>query len=390
MDYDSIFRPSVTHLMSSVGPICARRLKRTRRRCDSSHREDCLTCQTQVHEQGRHANGEDFQMRTSVTRSSGEQMGETGLNGDPSDSTSLHVSPGFELIDTFPSFLEYWEAARKEPVEDRIKRWETEYISRWPELRDKQIDSRRRDRVDWRSVACRRIFPHLEAQLPAMRRIHNHLAAWIGPLFLKAAAMYDLPFQPVFVIYVGIGVGAGWATRFEGRRAVLFGLENAAELGWTDRHSVEATIAHELGHLAHQEWRARAGLPERPKREGPYWSLYEEGFAVCFERAVAGHFHWSAESGWVDWCQRNLAWLASSYLRTVRHRRPVRRFFGSWYRVRGHTETGHYLGYEVVRGWSEHLSLPEIAILSESEVRRQARHSLLELARHTDYAHEIS
>ena len=123
-----------------------------------------------------------------MIRSSGEQTGETRSNGDTSDSTSLHVSPGFELIDTFPFFHECWEATRKEPIEDRIKRRETEYISRWAELRGKQIDSHRRDSVDWRSVVRRRILPHLEALLPATRRIHNHLAAWIGPLFLKAAA----------------------------------------------------------------------------------------------------------------------------------------------------------------------------------------------------------
>lgn len=307
-------------------------------------------------------------------------MEETRVNRDPSDSTPLHASTRFEIIDTFPSFQEYWEASRKEPVKDQIKRWESEYISRWPGLREKLIDSYRNDNVDWRSVARRRIFPHLESRLPAMRRIHDHLAARAGPVFLKAAAMYDLPFHPVFVIYVGIGVGAGWATRFKGRRAVLFGLENAAELGWTDRRSVEATIAHELGHLAHQEWRARAGLLERPKREGPYWSLYEEGFAVFFERAVAGRFHWPPESGWAAWCQRNLAWLAASYLRTIQRRRSAHQFFGSWHRVRGHTESGHYLGYEVVRGWSERLSLPEIAILDESEVRRKGRDSLLELS----------
>jgi hypothetical protein len=288
----------------------------------------------------------------------------------------------FELIDTFPAFLNYWEASRNDSLECRIKRWETDYLSPWPELRIKQIEEYRRDNVDWHSVARHRIFPRLKTRLPAMSKIHDNLVAGVGPTFRKAAVMFDIPFEPSFVIHVGIGIGAGWGTRFGGRRAILFGLESAAEMDWTDRQAVEALIAHELGHLAHQEWRARAKLAERPERDGPYWRLYEEGFATCFEQDVTGRVHWPKESGWLGWCRQNRTWLASVFLNAVRRRRSVRRFFASWYRIRGHIECGYFLGHETIKEWKHMEALREIAILSEEEVRRRTRRSLLEMAHH--------
>jgi hypothetical protein len=130
-----------------------------------------------------------------------------------------------------------------------------------------------------------------------MCRIHDLLVARAGPVFRKASTLFEVPLEPRFVIHVGIGVGAGWGTRFGGHRAVLFGLENAAEMGWTSRQLVEALIVHELGHLAHQEWRARAKLAEHPGRVGPYWRLYDEGFATRFELEVAGHVRWPTQPG---------------------------------------------------------------------------------------------
>ena len=143
---------------------------------------------------------------------------------------------------------------------------------------------------------------------------------------------------------------------------------------------VDALIAHELGHLAHQEWRVEANLPERPTRAGPYWSLYDEGFATRFEQEVTGRVRWPTKPGWLDWCQQNRAWLAANFMRAVQRRSSVRRFFGSWYRIRGHAECGYYLGHEVVDGWRQERTLSEIAIFSEEKMRRLSRQSLLGMA----------
>lgn len=285
----------------------------------------------------------------------------------------------FELIDTFPAFLNYWRGSQADSIERRIDRWEQEYLAAWPELRAKQIREYKRGSVDWRRVARHRVFPQLEARLPDMEEAHGNLVASVGPVFQKAASLFNLQFKPRFVIYVGIGIGAGWGTRFGGNRAVLFGLENVAEMGWTNRQMTEALVAHELGHLAHQEWRTRAGLSEQPERGGPYWRLYEEGFATRFEGEVTGRIRWPREPGWLSWCQQNRSWLATTFLRAVQRRSSVRRFFGSWYKIRGHAECGYFLGHEVVGWWRRKETLPEIAVLSEDEVRHRSRESLLKM-----------
>jgi hypothetical protein len=86
-----------------------------------------------------------------------------------------------------------------------------------------------------------------------------------------------------FVIYVGIGCGAGWATTFGDSPAVLFGLENIAERGWEDPGTILGLVAHELGHLVHFAWRLRGG---KSAGSGPWWQLYEEGFAQECESRI--------------------------------------------------------------------------------------------------------
>jgi hypothetical protein len=48
--------------------------------------------------------------------------------------------PAFELIDAFPAFQAFRKASRGELIEGRLRRWETEYISQWPELKEKLIE----------------------------------------------------------------------------------------------------------------------------------------------------------------------------------------------------------------------------------------------------------
>ena len=75
-------------------------------------------------------------------------------------------------------------------------------------------------------------------------------------------------------LYVGIGVGAGWATTYQGQPACLHGLEKCAELHWVDRDTLAALAAHELGHLAHEHWWLWQGLGGLATGTGPLWRLY--------------------------------------------------------------------------------------------------------------------
>lgn len=285
----------------------------------------------------------------------------------------------YEVLDTFPAFDRVWRKVRTLPPEQQLASWRRDYLRPWPELFRKQAADYRDQGVAWRDVALHRIFPHLDARLARMRKVRASILRAIPGAVSRCRAKLGLDFPVTFVIHVGIGGGAGWSTTFGGRPAVLFGLENAAELGWTDSVTAAALVAHEIAHLLHERWRRRSGLPGADGRPGPWWRLYEEGFATYCELDLGpiGNHH-STERGqnWLGWCRANRRRLATLFLRTVTSRRPTHRFFGSWNHVDDYIDTGYYLGSEVIRDGASRYSLREIACWSSGTVRLRARNTL--------------
>jgi len=275
-----------------------------------------------------------------------------------------------KIVDTFPAFLTYWDKAQHLSLDQQIAAWEQEYLASWPELLAKQADNYQADGLDWRLVAREKVFPYLPASMVAMREAHRNLLASCQPIFIKAQQALDFESDVQFVIYVGIGCGAGWVTPFNGSPAILFGLENIAECGWSSREAIEGLIAHEIGHLVHRHWRAQSG---KAAGSGPWWQLYEEGFAQRCESLIIGRDSWhQAQFGknddWFSWCRSRQGWLASEFLKSVDGGKPVTAFFGSWFNIEGRIETGYFLGYEVIRALQKNKDLKEIALLENPEL----------------------
>lgn len=273
-----------------------------------------------------------------------------------------------EMIDTFPAFLDYWDQCRDLPLDAQIDRWALDYLSPWPELLGMQIDDYRQQGVDWREVAREKVFPNIPDRLPAMRAAREHLLGLGLTVFDRCLDVLGIHFKAVLVIHVGIGCGAGWATRFQGLPAVLFGLENIAESGWSDREAITGLISHEIAHLAHDEWRERKKITPG---SGPWWQLYQEGFAQHCGSLVLGAQAWHqvhSDSDWLQWCQRNRGWLADEFTRRVDAGEAVTPFFGSWFDLRGKQETGYFLGCEAVQWLAEACTLEEIAVLENVEM----------------------
>jgi len=288
-----------------------------------------------------------------------------------------------QVLDTFPAFEEYWRSVRSKPVEVQIDRWEQDYMSRWPELLEKQVRTYSLDGVDWRQIARTRIFPELPKRLHRMRRLHRNLLRTLPAAWSTTKRTLNLDFPVRFVIYVGIGVGAGWATQYGGRRACLFGLENAAEIAAGGHGGMSGAVSHEVAHLAHDEWGIRCGLRGIEQPRGPLWQLYEEGFATECERRSEQSLRFRLRTGrpdWLSWCTAHRAWLAAKFLRDVKARRSLRPFFASWYSIRGRIECGYFLGMEVVRQWTRFASLKEVATLPEPIVRRRVKSTLRGMA----------
>ena len=279
------------------------------------------------------------------------------------------MDPLSTVIDTFPAFLAYWAESERKPLEEQIESWATVYMSQWPELLRLQIEDYATQNLDWRQVARTKVFPFLAELMPAMQAAHENLQGNCNPILDKAWELLGFDKAMTFVIYVGIGCGAGWATTLGDSPAVLFGLENIAECGWSDPEAIMGLIAHELGHLAHYSWRARS---EKTIGSGPCWQLYEEGFAqTCesrvLETEIVHQVNSSQAVDWLAWCQSHSAWLAAEFLRTVDAGSPVSAFFGSWFEISGRSETGYFLGQEVVKELEKQMSLKDIALLEPVE-----------------------
>lgn len=293
----------------------------------------------------------------------------------------------YSIVDTFPAFDQFWRRARSLPTDHAIESWRRDYLRPWPELRRKQIASYRQDGVDWYKVARARIFPTLDDRLPQMWKVRSSLLRAIPVAVRRSRNALGLDFSVTFVIHVGIGCGAGWATTFRGMPAVLFGVENAAEVGWTDPATVVALVEHEIAHLLHDAWRRRAGVGGLVDHRGPWWQLYEEGFATRCEfmlGEIGSHHATERTPNWLAWCSQNRSRLASLFLRTVSKRKSTRRFFGSWYNIDGYIETGYFLGSEVIRLEESRADLQEIACWTPDQVRRRIQASLRRMAAEGD------
>jgi len=274
-----------------------------------------------------------------------------------------------EIVDTYSSFLAYWAGVQGRPLDDQIEAWATEYMAPWPELLAKQIDDYAAQGVDWRQIAREKVFPYLPERLAAMQEAHSHLLELCVPVYARAQQVLGFESSAILVLHVGIGCGAGWVTPFGGSPAILFGLENLAECGWRDAETLTMVLAHEIAHLAHYHWRAQGG---KPIGTGPWWQLYEEGFAQRGESLIlqAETWHQAGRAGgddWLHWCESHQGWLAVEFLSTVAAGRPVTSFFGSWYDICGRSETGYYLGCQVIKELEQRLSLTEIALLDSAE-----------------------
>lgn len=163
--------------------------------------------------------------------------------------------PQNSIIDTFPVFLESWKKVQNAPLATQIEWWASEYMAQWSELLDKQLNDYASQQVDWKKLSGEKIFPYISARLPAMEDAHRNIISLYPTLCRQAYQKIGFEIDVTCVLYVGIGCGAGWVTIYQDKPAILFGLENIAECGWSNSNSISGLIAHELGHVIHDALR---------------------------------------------------------------------------------------------------------------------------------------
>lgn len=286
------------------------------------------------------------------------------------DGQKISPMTGFgkiEILDTFREFLQYRDQAHLLNINGQIEAWASRYMTAWPELLEKQVADYAGQGISWREIAAERVFPDMGDRLPLMTSAHDNPIGVLPHVYRQFASRLDFASDAIFVLYVGIGCGAGWATEFRDTPAILFGLENIAELGWTSEDGLGGLAAHELGHLAHEMWRRQEKLEDAT---GPWGRLYEEGFAQSCEVLVRDTWHeiqGPDSRGWLEDCRKNRSKLAKEFLSRVDGQRDVRGFFGSWFEVEGISQTGYYLGHEVVRSLIDRATLKQVALIADVE-----------------------
>lgn len=282
------------------------------------------------------------------------------------------IEKQFELLDTYQDFLDYWVGAHSKTIEEQIHLWQASYMNKYPELLEKQVQCYKTENTDWQEIA-RKVFPTFPGRLQLMQKGQNNILASYKPICAQASKKLGIDFEIVLVVYVGIGCGAGWATKYNGKPAILLGLENIAEENWQTKTKLRGLISHEIGHLAHMKWRDEWGTFERQEQD-PLFLLYSEGFAQRCEHLIIGRetWHMAQNEGWFFWCEQNKSWLAKEFLNRVSTHAPVNDFFGSWFNIQGRKQTGYYLGHAFIRELEKVYSLKEIALLQVDDITKLA------------------
>jgi len=273
------------------------------------------------------------------------------------------------ILDTYQDFLAYWMRASFKNLDEQIKLWQTFYMKKYSELLNKQVQNYEEENMDWREVA-KKIFPKLPQRFQLLRTARNNILGICESIYMKASKMLKLNFSILFVIYVGVGCGAGWATTYNGKPAVLLGLENIAEEKWHTKNKLEGLISHEIGHLAHMKWRNEWEKFEKAEQD-PLFQLYSEGFAQRCEHKILGRetWHMAQDKEWLVWCEQNKSWLAKEFLRRLEKQVSVNDFFGSWFNIQGRKQTGYFLGHAFIRELEKTYGLREIALFNVEKVR---------------------
>jgi len=284
-------------------------------------------------------------------------------------------------LDLWPAFRQFWSAHAGRPAAEQVAAWLGTLERVCPEVHRRYAASMAADGVDWGEDLLQRHWPSLSGKLPRMGETHDRLLAMFGPMARRARQVLGTDLRPVLVI-VPVGYG-GWATTYQDQPACDLGLDTTVELGWDEPETLEGLIAHELGHLAHYRWRGD-NIVYQPR--GPFWDIYDEGFAQVCERLVRGAevYHLARhQPRWLQWGREHRAALAREFLARVAAREPLHGFFGSYpeLHMEGYREMGYFLGQEVVGSWVEQEGLHAAAVIPADDAIRKAQQTLEQYAR---------
>lgn len=172
----------------------------------------------------------------------------------------------------------------------------------------------------------------------------------------------------LIVLYLGLGNGAGWATKIERQKVVLLGAEKILELNWDTEERMKALIYHEVGHIWHDcEGFLREDFDSPDKKA--ILQLYREGVAMVFEQILCQNMdYYHQGDAWSNWCREHLYEIKNEYMKRIMRGESVQEFYGDWNEYKGYSDTGYYLGAQFINYLMKKYTFKEIASLSYDEL----------------------
>ncbi len=234
--------------------------------------------------------------------------------------------------------------------------------------------------------SCSKVLSNAITNVEELDRVWNKVYMALP----KALLMFTQKFSDIFydklwlILYISCGCGAGWAYEYREDPAVYLGLDMIAYLKWLSESEIKGLIVHELCHLLNMKLQNTTPREFSRMENNPYFLLYSEGFAMRCEHRVMGGELWriASNKSWISWCRRNLNYLAKLYLEYAGKGLPVNIFYGSFYNIRGYSQTGYFLGHEAIKylEQKENMELTEIAKLHYEDILYYMEKALRELS----------
>lgn len=279
------------------------------------------------------------------------------------------------IINTFEDFKKCFANNLDLSTEEKIKLWEECYISKYPELEHKCKSDYEDNGYHWRDIAENMVFNRTKDDFSKMIIAYENILEIMTGINEKAAPVFNVDLDINIVLYCGLLNSAGWVDEYNGKRAILYGIDKIAELGWHTMDKLKPLLSHELCHVVHFELRGEDTLPsdiEENKYNEGIWRIYTEGFAQFFQQKLLNK---EADSRGIEWegiCGLNEDRLKKLYLEALNDsEKGTNDFFGDWFQVLGLNDTGYFLGKQMIKRLKNNYNFVDIAKLSFPSIEKE-------------------
>lgn len=283
-----------------------------------------------------------------------------------------------KVIDTFKAFKEVFEKNLDISTEDKIDLWENLYNSEYPNVINKLKLDIKNDGYDWVCIAREKCFNKTKEDFPKMLEAYENIKIIMDDVNNKVKEVFNLDLDINIVLYAGLCHSAGWVDEYEGKRAILYGIDQIANLNWQDINKLRSLIAHELCHVIHFEIRKKNNIEDNYKinYEEGIWRLYTEGIAQFYRNKLT-YIVEERGTHWIKRCNDNNRELKKLYIEALEdNHKGTGDFYGDWWEVLGISDAGYYLGEEFIKRLSKQISLQEILTISFVDLEKEVLYFL--------------